>query len=43
MRNKSIHGYFDVNLDILWNTITADLPKLNKKLEKIIVDGTKIG
>jgi len=36
MRNKLIHGYFEVNLDILWNTIKKDLPKLQKQLQTII-------
>jgi uncharacterized protein with HEPN domain len=26
MRNRLIHGYFDVNYDIVWNTIKNDLP-----------------
>jgi uncharacterized protein with HEPN domain len=28
MRNRLIHGYFSVDLDILWNTVTQDLPPL---------------
>ncbi len=32
MRNRLIHGYFDVDLDILWNTIMKDLPLLKDKL-----------
>ena len=28
MRNRLIHAYFDVNLDILWKTITEDLNPL---------------
>ncbi len=38
MRNKLIHGYFEVNLDILWNTIKKDLPKLKEQLQKIIIE-----
>ena len=26
MRNRLIHAYFDVDLDIVWNTVTKDLP-----------------
>jgi len=26
MRNRVSHGYFD--LDVVWNTVTSDLPKL---------------
>jgi uncharacterized protein with HEPN domain len=36
MRNRLIHAYFDVNLDIVWQTIKKDLPDLIKALEKII-------
>ncbi len=36
MRNRLIHAYFDINLDILWKTITEDLPPLIAGLEKII-------
>jgi uncharacterized protein with HEPN domain len=35
MRNRLIHGYFDVNLDIVWQTVTEDLPDLAAKLEQI--------
>ena len=36
MRNRLIHAYFDMNLDILWKTITEDLPSLISELEKIL-------
>ena len=36
MRNRLIHAYFDVNLDIIWQTIKTDLPDLIKALEEII-------
>lgn len=35
MRNRLIHAYFDINLDILWNTVVEDLPPLVAELEKI--------
>ena len=28
MRDRLIHHYFDIDLDILWVTVTEDLPKL---------------
>ncbi len=34
MRNRLIHGYYDINLDIVWETITKDLPPLIAQLEK---------
>ena len=36
MRNRLIHAYFDINLDVLWITITNDLPPLIMELEKIL-------
>ena len=36
MRNRLIHGYDEVDLDILWNTIEIDLPMLVKELKNIL-------
>ena len=36
MRDRLIHGYFDVDLDIIWTTIIEDLPKLKTQIEEII-------
>ena len=36
MRHRLIHAYFDINLDILWNTIVKDLPPLIRVLEEIL-------
>jgi len=35
MRNRLIHAYFDINLDIVWDTVTQELPPLVLELEKI--------
>lgn len=35
MRNKVLHEYFGVDEDILWKTITEDLPKLKKQLQSL--------
>jgi uncharacterized protein with HEPN domain len=34
-RNRLIHGYDAIDLDIMWSIIQSDLPKLVEKLEKI--------
>ncbi|MFZ5471419.1 MAG: DUF86 domain-containing protein [Myxococcota bacterium] len=34
-RDKLIHGYFDVDLDVLWQIVSGDLPELVRELEKI--------
>ena len=36
MRNRLIHAYFDVDLDVVWGTVTKDLPLLKAELEKIL-------
>ena len=36
MRNRLVHGYFDVNLDRLWATVLESLPPLIAELEKIL-------
>jgi uncharacterized protein with HEPN domain len=36
MRDRLIHGYFDVNLDVVWKTVTQDLPPLVAQLEKLL-------
>lgn len=35
MRNKVIHEYFGVDLDIVWKTVKQALPNLKKMLETI--------
>lgn len=36
MRNFLIHEYFSVDLDLVWNTATFEIPRLREKVEKII-------
>jgi hypothetical protein len=36
MRNLITHRYFDVDMWILWTTITGDLPRLELQLKTII-------
>lgn len=36
MRNRLIHGYDTVNMDILWTIIQGDLPPLIEQLEAIV-------
>jgi len=33
MRDRLIHGYFDVKLDIVWTSATQDAPVLRKAIE----------
>ena len=36
MRHRLVHAYFDINLDILWQTIQDDLPPLAEKLHNFL-------
>ena len=33
MRNRLVHAYFDVDLNILWNTVSQALPSLRTQIE----------
>ncbi len=32
MRNRIAHGYFDINLDVVWDTVQLALPELLEQL-----------
>lgn len=34
MRHRLVHAYFEINLDILWQTVQQDLPPLVTALEQ---------
>src|SRR5262245_62864894 len=34
MRDRLIHHYFDINLDVLWTTVVDDLPALLNELPR---------
>jgi len=36
MRDKLIHGYFGVNLELVWQTINVELPRLKKQISRIL-------
>ncbi|MCY3701295.1 MAG: DUF86 domain-containing protein [Rhodospirillales bacterium] len=36
MRNRLVHAYFDINLDIVWETVRGDLPELISLLDSAI-------
>jgi uncharacterized protein with HEPN domain len=41
MRNRLIHGYFDIDLRIVWRTAKQDIPPLFQKLEQIVSSHNK--
>ena len=36
MRNRLVHAYFDIDLNILWDTVTHNLPPLIATLQRAI-------
>ena len=36
MRNRLVHGYFEVNLVRVWDTLQQDIPSLIARLERLI-------
>lgn len=41
MRNALAHGYFAVDLEIVWRTTTSELPKLATNIGKLIKAGVE--
>ena len=35
-RNRIAHGYWDVDLDVVWRIVSADLPPLAAQIERIL-------
>jgi uncharacterized protein with HEPN domain len=35
MRNRLINGYFDIDIDIMWNTASVEIPALLADLRRI--------
>jgi uncharacterized protein with HEPN domain len=36
IRNRLIHGYFDIDAEIIWDTTQNDLPKLKTEIQNIL-------
>lgn len=36
MRNRIAHGYFDINLDVVWETVVTALPALSTQLDALL-------
>ncbi|HJK45528.1 MAG TPA: DUF86 domain-containing protein [Methanocorpusculum sp.] len=35
-RDTLIHGYFTIDYDVLWNTVTVDIPALHKQIAVLL-------
>lgn len=36
MRNRLIHAYFDIDRDIVWRTVTEEIPSLQSKILQLL-------
>ena len=36
MRHAIVHDYFEVNLEVVWDTIKEDIPKLKLEISKLL-------
>ena len=36
MRNRLTHAYFDIDLDMVWETVKEDLPSLVDRLDEVL-------
>ncbi len=36
MRDKIVHHYFKLDLDVIWQTVTEDIPQLKLKIDDIL-------
>lgn len=41
MRNRLVHGYFDIDSDIVWKTVTSELPVLLPMLRSMLGQGAQ--
>ena len=42
MRDKIVHSYFGVNLDVVWKTSTTNIPELTEKIKSILFNVEEI-
>jgi uncharacterized protein with HEPN domain len=36
VRNRLVHGYFDIDAEVVWQTIISDVPRLREQLVAIL-------
>ena len=41
MRNRIVHDYFEVDLQVIWQTIQRDLPVLRQQIDAMLKDLSK--
>ncbi len=38
VRNRLVHGYFEIDADIVWQTVVRDIPRLRDQIAAILAD-----
>jgi uncharacterized protein with HEPN domain len=38
MRNVLVHGYFDIDQDIVWGAVVRDVPELKPAIQRLLAD-----
>ncbi|MDD4652060.1 MAG: DUF86 domain-containing protein [Methanothrix sp.] len=38
LRNRMIHAYFNVNLEIIWEIVQGDIPNLKRETKRVLED-----
>jgi len=38
MRDRLVHGYFTIDLEIVWHTVTDEFPQILPFIEKALID-----
>jgi len=41
MRNRIVHDYFEVDLEIVWHTVQQDLPALRRQIAELLKHANK--
>ena len=36
IRNKIVHDYLEINVDVIWDTVKNDLPALKAQVQKLL-------
>ena len=39
MRNRLVHAYFDVDIEVVWRTVAEELPVLVQRLRSLVAKG----
>jgi uncharacterized protein with HEPN domain len=38
VRTRIVHAYFDLDLEILWDAATEEIPRLREQMERILAE-----